>query len=184
MRCCHQGARGRLTMVDVRGTTPTDRELKRPKRAGKDPEYESRDQTEPLSGCCGGKSPDTRRNAATDKFPTKSRRTWRSFFRPHSICLRRRPSSFSPSLPSPPYSFLPMFSRLTQLTRHLARPSITPVAASSSLSPPLSPLSRAAPPKMTSSAVENSRKTIHTAACLIIGDEVLGGKVHSCTSIH
>ncbi|KAG2420165.1 hypothetical protein HFD88_004965 [Aspergillus terreus] len=69
-----------------------------------------------------------------------------------------------------------MFSRLTQLTRHLARPSITPVAASSSLSPPLSPLSRAAPPKMTSSAVENSRKTIHTAACLIIGDEVLGGK--------
>ncbi|KAL5357242.1 MoaB/Mog domain-containing protein [Aspergillus floccosus] len=70
-----------------------------------------------------------------------------------------------------------MFSRLTQLTRHLARPSITPVAAASSLSPPpLAPLSRAAPPKMTSSAVENSRKTIHTAACLIIGDEVLGGK--------
>ncbi|PLB47208.1 Molybdopterin binding protein [Aspergillus steynii IBT 23096] len=29
---------------------------------------------------------------------------------------------------------------------------------------------------MTSSAVLNSRKTIHTAACLIIGDEVLGGK--------
>ncbi|GES64836.1 molybdopterin binding domain protein [Aspergillus terreus] len=69
-----------------------------------------------------------------------------------------------------------MFSRLTQLTRHLARPSISPIAAASSLSPPLSPSSRAAPPKMTSSAVENSRKTIHTAACLIIGDEVLGGK--------
>jgi hypothetical protein len=33
---------------------------------------------------------------------------------------------------------------------------------------------------MTSSATfhENKSKTIHTAACLIIGDEVLGGKVH------
>ncbi|KAL4889453.1 molybdopterin binding domain protein [Aspergillus ambiguus] len=69
-----------------------------------------------------------------------------------------------------------MFSRLSQLTRHLTRPSITPLAAASSLAPPRSPLSQAAPPRMTSSAVENSRKTIHTAACLIIGDEVLGGK--------
>jgi hypothetical protein len=33
---------------------------------------------------------------------------------------------------------------------------------------------------MTSSATfhANKSKTIHTAACLIIGDEVLGGKVH------
>jgi molybdopterin-biosynthesis enzyme MoeA-like protein len=29
---------------------------------------------------------------------------------------------------------------------------------------------------MTSSVVPNPSKTIHTAACLIIGDEVLGGK--------
>ncbi|KAL4779217.1 MoaB/Mog domain-containing protein [Aspergillus varians] len=67
-----------------------------------------------------------------------------------------------------------MFSRLTQLTRHLYRPSFTRQAASS-VSP--SPLfqSCAFSPKMTSSVPSNS-KTINTAACLIIGDEVLGGK--------
>ncbi|KAF9894680.1 hypothetical protein FE257_006570 [Aspergillus nanangensis] len=64
-----------------------------------------------------------------------------------------------------------MFSRLSQVSRHLSRPSLNYAATT-----PPSPLSRALLPKMTSSAVENSRKTIHTAACLIIGDEVLGGK--------
>ncbi|KAL4887603.1 MoaB/Mog domain-containing protein [Aspergillus karnatakaensis] len=65
-----------------------------------------------------------------------------------------------------------MFSRLTQLTRHLYRPPFTRQSASFASSSPLSP-SRGLAPKMTSSAVG---KTIHTAACLIIGDEVLGGK--------
>jgi len=32
---------------------------------------------------------------------------------------------------------------------------------------------------MTSSAEEKTKRMIHTAACLIIGDEVLGGKVPS-----
>ncbi|GAB1191391.1 hypothetical protein APSETT444_000563 [Aspergillus pseudonomiae] len=65
-----------------------------------------------------------------------------------------------------------MFSRLSQLTRHLARPSLNYASAL----PPLSiPQTRAS--NMTSSAVHNYTKTIHTAACLIIGDEVLGGKV-------
>ena len=68
-----------------------------------------------------------------------------------------------------------MFSRLTQLTRHLSRPSLSATSPVSSSS--LSPLSRT-PSKMTSSAAAvNATKTIHTAACLIIGDEVLGGKV-------
>ncbi|GAB1204667.1 hypothetical protein APSETT445_003330 [Aspergillus pseudonomiae] len=65
-----------------------------------------------------------------------------------------------------------MFSRLSQLTRHLARPSLNYASAL----PPLSiPQTRAS--NMTSSAVHNYTKTIHTAACLIIGDEVLGGKL-------
>ncbi|KAL5341691.1 MoaB/Mog domain-containing protein [Aspergillus crustosus] len=65
-----------------------------------------------------------------------------------------------------------MFARLTQLTRHLYRPPFTRPSAPFASSSPLSP-SRGLPPKMTSSG---AGKTIHTAACLIIGDEVLGGK--------
>ncbi|KAF3384726.1 Uncharacterized protein F1880_002715 [Penicillium rolfsii] len=58
-----------------------------------------------------------------------------------------------------------MLNRLNLLTRHFARPfgSIRP-------STPTSSLTRV-PSAMTSAA-----KPIHTAACLIIGDEVLGGK--------
>ncbi|RDW62877.1 flavin adenine dinucleotide pyrophosphatase [Aspergillus mulundensis] len=67
-----------------------------------------------------------------------------------------------------------MFARLTQLTRHLYRPPFTRQPASLASSSPFPP-SRALSPKMTSSIAGNS-KTIHTAACLIIGDEVLGGK--------
>ncbi|KAI9045280.1 flavin adenine dinucleotide pyrophosphatase [Aspergillus affinis] len=72
-----------------------------------------------------------------------------------------------------------MFSRLNQLTRHLSRPTLNTSPLSTATAP--TPASIVSPfrnpfPKMTSSAVLNSRKTIHTAACLIIGDEVLGGK--------
>lgn len=62
-----------------------------------------------------------------------------------------------------------MFARVNQLARHLSRPLpnyLHNAAASSGL---LSP-SRA----MTQ---DQSKRMIHTAACLIIGDEVLGGKV-------
>ncbi|GMF70637.1 unnamed protein product [Aspergillus oryzae var. brunneus] len=69
-----------------------------------------------------------------------------------------------------------MFSRLSQLTRHLARPSLNYASTSPVALPPLS-ISQARASNMTSSAVHNYTKTIHTAACLIIGDEVLGGKV-------
>ncbi|KAL3473008.1 MoaB/Mog domain-containing protein [Aspergillus californicus] len=65
-----------------------------------------------------------------------------------------------------------MFARLTQLTRHLYRPPFTRPSASLTSQSPLSP--RGLSPKMTSSAP--GQNMIHTAACLIIGDEVLGGK--------
>lgn len=59
-----------------------------------------------------------------------------------------------------------MFSRLSQVTRHLSAPAASLTAG------------RAVFGKMaTASADERNTRTIHTAACLIIGDEVLGGKV-------
>jgi hypothetical protein len=63
-----------------------------------------------------------------------------------------------------------MFSRVSQLARHLSRP--LPNYAHTSAAGTFT--SRI----MTSSAAdERNTRTIHTAACLIIGDEVLGGKV-------
>ncbi|KAJ5713422.1 uncharacterized protein N7483_010603 [Penicillium malachiteum] len=62
-----------------------------------------------------------------------------------------------------------MLNRLNQLTRHFLRPLYRPTAVLST--PSLS--SRLSLPAMTSAA---HAKPIHTAACLIIGDEVLGGK--------
>lgn len=63
-----------------------------------------------------------------------------------------------------------MLGRLNLLTRHFSRPfgSSVPTLSSPSLVP------RPGPPAMTSAAAH--AKSIHTAACLIIGDEVLGGK--------
>ncbi|KAE8145076.1 MoaB/Mog domain-containing protein [Aspergillus avenaceus] len=68
-----------------------------------------------------------------------------------------------------------MFSRLSQLTRHLSRPALNHFPPSPK---PLLPSTLPQPcvSNMTSSAAHNYTKTIHTAACLIIGDEVLGGK--------
>ncbi|KLJ10295.1 hypothetical protein EMPG_14329 [Blastomyces silverae] len=68
-----------------------------------------------------------------------------------------------------------MFPRINQLVRHLSRPRpnsvhIPAATAARSLGSPLSMTS------YTETALANSKKTIHTAACLIIGDEVLGGK--------
>ena len=62
-----------------------------------------------------------------------------------------------------------MFSRISQLARHLSRP--LPNYAHRSAA--------AISSNMTSSLPVRSKQQsmIHTAACLIIGDEVLGGKV-------
>jgi len=80
-----------------------------------------------------------------------------------------------------------MFSRINQVARHLSRPLPNYLHRSAA----------AATSRLTSSpaimADANNKRTINTAACLIIGDEVLGGKVgrfffffhsnkHQCTS--
>ncbi|KAE8391961.1 MoaB/Mog domain-containing protein [Aspergillus alliaceus] len=73
-----------------------------------------------------------------------------------------------------------MFNRLSQLTRHLARPPPNYLTAS----PAALSILRPCVSNMTSSAVHNYTKTIHTAACLIIGDEVLGGKTIDTNSAY
>jgi hypothetical protein len=64
-----------------------------------------------------------------------------------------------------------MFSRLNQVARHLSRPLPNYLHRSAA----------AATTRLTSNpaimADANNKRTINTAACLIIGDEVLGGKV-------
>lgn len=67
-----------------------------------------------------------------------------------------------------------MFSRLNQLARHLSRPLPNYLHNSAA--------ARTSGGLLTSrtgtmAAMENSKKMIHTAGCIIIGDEVLGGKV-------
>lgn len=65
-----------------------------------------------------------------------------------------------------------MFSRVAQLARHLSRPAAQ--FAYSGTTPLVSAGVR--PQVNMSTAEQNFARTIHTAACLIIGDEVLGGK--------
>lgn len=64
-----------------------------------------------------------------------------------------------------------MFSRINQVARHLSRP-LPNYLHNSAARPSLGALSTS-----QAMAQERSKKMIHTAACLIIGDEVLGGKV-------
>lgn len=62
-----------------------------------------------------------------------------------------------------------MFSRFNQLVRHLSRPLPNYVHQSAAGLPNI----------MTSSTsgTEGGKRMVHTAGCIIIGDEVLGGKV-------
>ncbi|EGX90575.1 molybdopterin binding domain containing protein [Cordyceps militaris CM01] len=94
-----------------------------------------------------------------------------------SLAEPRRRSANFPATPSPnrPQNRL-MISRITQVARHFAA---APTSISSA--PILSSRSR---PHLggiaaMASAAERQRRTIQTAACLIIGDEVLGGKTNS-----
>lgn len=68
-----------------------------------------------------------------------------------------------------------MFARVSQIARHLSRPAAQ--FAYSGTTPVLSTGVR--PQVNMSTAEQNFARTIHTAACLIIGDEVLGGKARS-----
>ncbi|OHW94752.1 molybdenum cofactor synthesis domain-containing protein [Colletotrichum incanum] len=67
-----------------------------------------------------------------------------------------------------------MFARLTQLSRHF--PSAQTITQAVKPALPISGLALA---RIMVSADERNTRTIHTAACLIIGDEVLGGKTNS-----
>ncbi|EZF23611.1 hypothetical protein H112_03740 [Trichophyton rubrum D6] len=81
-----------------------------------------------------------------------------------------------------------MYSRIGQVIRHLSRPLPNYAHSSAAAFPPssLSPMTSSSTPSAASSATarENFRKTICTAACLIIGDEVLGGKTVDTNSPH
>ena len=71
-----------------------------------------------------------------------------------------------------------MFSRLSQVARHLSkpRPNFGHVSAAAAAS---APVTSGLAPRIMASVDERNTRTIHTAACLIIGDEVLGGKVRA-----
>lgn len=62
-----------------------------------------------------------------------------------------------------------MFSRLSQLARHFSKP--LPNYAHRSAAALSSQI------RMTSPSQPSAARQIHTAGCIIIGDEVLGGKV-------
>jgi hypothetical protein len=68
-----------------------------------------------------------------------------------------------------------MFSRLSQVARHLSRP--VPNFAHASAANFRSSLTSSVMAGATTTPPQKG--LIHTAACLIIGDEVLGGKVHN-----
>jgi len=62
-----------------------------------------------------------------------------------------------------------MFNRLSQVTRHLTRP-LQPNFAQPAIRGSLTS-------SFSGNMAQQQKGLIHTAACLIIGDEVLGGKV-------
>lgn len=63
-----------------------------------------------------------------------------------------------------------MFARIGQLARHLSRP--LPNYAHTSAA-----ASRSSIMSSSAAAEDRGKRMIHTAGCIIIGDEVLGGKV-------
>jgi hypothetical protein len=89
---------------------------------------------------------------------------------PHACLSLHFPITFSVQKFLVPQDFH-MFSRINQVARHLSRPLPNYLHRSAA----------AATTRLTSSpaimADANNKRTINTAACLIIGDEVLGGKV-------
>jgi molybdenum cofactor synthesis domain-containing protein len=75
-----------------------------------------------------------------------------------------------------------MFSRLNQLARHISRP-LPAYLHTSSFTPPR-PSIMSSLSSTSAAAQARSTRTINTAACLIIGDEVLGGKTVDTNSAY
>ena len=77
-----------------------------------------------------------------------------------------------------------MFSRVNQLVRHLSRPTVQSFAGTTT--PSLSQPSLITSSVMAAAAGTKTqgKSLIHTAACLVIGDEVLGGKVSNRLPLH
>ncbi|RYO94750.1 hypothetical protein DL766_000013 [Monosporascus sp. MC13-8B] len=71
-----------------------------------------------------------------------------------------------------------MFPRLSQVARHLSKPRPS-FGHTSAAAPAAMSMSSGLASRIMASADERNSRTIHTAACLIIGDEVLGGKTNS-----
>jgi len=76
-----------------------------------------------------------------------------------------------------------MFSRLSQLARHLSRP-LPNYVHTSTAAAAFGGGQAGRIMTSSSSADERNTRTIHTAACLIIGDEVLGGKTVDTNSAY
>ncbi|KAM7203527.1 putative molybdenum cofactor synthesis domain containing protein [Rhypophila sp. PSN 637] len=75
-----------------------------------------------------------------------------------------------------------MFSRVSQLSRHLSRPAIS--FSSIYAQGARTTLTNNSIMASTATADERNSRNIHTAACLIIGDEVLGGKTVDTNSAY
>lgn len=69
-----------------------------------------------------------------------------------------------------------MSLRLSQILRHLSSSPLLSRGAVATTNSSLSSLTARSTMAAPSAAMHNASRPIHTAACLIIGDEVLGGK--------
>ena len=103
-------------------------------------------------------------------WPRRGSRATRPFQDRRKFNLQRRQTGLESIASAPLNIDRHMYARLAQLARHLSRP--LPNYAHNSAA---ATVNRAfASPIM---ATERNKRMIHTAGCIIIGDEVLGGKV-------